>query len=216
MTTDRRPAEPDRDTRVTDRISNPWGTRSRYRGRTWPERVDQLLADGVAAEDVDRWVQSASVLHSNGDAFDIAVKDGRIVGVRGRAVDRVNRGRLDPKDLYGWQANGSRDRLTRPLVRRDGALVETDWDTAMELVVRRTKELLDEQGPSALGFYTTGQLFLEEYYTLATLVRGGLSCNHLDGNTRLCTATAGEALKETFGADGQPGSYTDVDHCDTL
>ena len=56
------------------------------------------------------------------DALDFAVKDGRVVGVRGRAVDRVNRGRLDPKDLFGWQANGSGDRLVRPLVRRDGEL----------------------------------------------------------------------------------------------
>jgi anaerobic selenocysteine-containing dehydrogenase len=44
--------------------------------------------------------------------------------------------------------------------------VETDWDTAMDRIVQRSKELLAEQGPSALGFYTTGQLFLEEYYTL--------------------------------------------------
>jgi len=40
------------------------------------------------------------VLHSNGDAMDVAVRDGRIAGVRGRAADRVNRGRLDPKDLW--------------------------------------------------------------------------------------------------------------------
>ena len=38
----------------------------------------------------------------------------------------------------------------------------------------------------------------------------------MDGNTRLCTATAAAALKETFGTDGQPGSYTDVDHCDAI
>ena len=38
----------------------------------------------------------------------------------------------------------------------------------------------------------------------------------MDGNTRLCTATAAAALKETFGADGQPGCYTDVDECDAL
>lgn len=44
--------------------------------------------------------------------MDIAVKDGRIVGVRGRAVDLINHGRLDPKDLYGWQANNSPDRHT--------------------------------------------------------------------------------------------------------
>jgi anaerobic selenocysteine-containing dehydrogenase len=200
-----------------DRIAEPWGTRTPYGpGDTWPTRVDMRLEDGVSEHRVDRWVQSASVLHSNGDGLDLAVKDGRIVGVRGRPEDRVNHGRLDPKDLFGWQANNSPDRLTRPLIRRDGELVETDWDTAMDAVVARTKALLDEQGPSAIGFYTTGQLFLEEYYTLALIAHGGIGTNHLDGNTRLCTATAAAALKESFASDGQPGSYTDVDHADVI
>ena len=179
-------------------------------------RVDTYLADGLAPEDVERWVQTASILHSNGDALDIAVRDGRIAGVRGRAADRVNHGRLGPKDLFGWQANGSPDRLTRPLVRRDGRLVETDWDTAMDAVVGRVRDLLDEQGPSAVGFYTTGQLFLEEYYTLGLIAHGGIGTNHVDGNTRLCTATAAEALKESFACDGQPGSYSDIDHADVV
>ncbi|MEU6459912.1 nitrate reductase [Streptomyces sp. NPDC047065] len=202
---------------AVDRIGQPWGARTVYgRHESWPGRVDTFLADGVAAASVQRWVQAASILHSDGDAMDIAVADGRMVGVRGREVDRVNRGRLGPKDLFGWQANGSRDRLTRPLVRRDGRLVETDWDTAMDLVAARSSELLDERGPGAVGFYTSGQLFLEEYYTLAVLARGGIGTNHLDGNTRLCTATAGEALKESFGSDGQPGSYDDIDHADAI
>ncbi|NUW37644.1 nitrate reductase [Nonomuraea sp. SMC257] len=200
-----------------DRIAEPWGTRTPYgAGDEWPVRVDRFLQEGVREEDVERWAQSASILHSNGDALDIAVSDGRIVGVRGRAADRVNRGRLGPKDLYGWQANHSPDRLTRPLVRENGRLVEADWDTAMERVAGRAKELLDEQGPSALAFYTTGQLFLEEYYTLGLIAHGGIGTNHVDGNTRLCTATAAAALKESFGSDGQPGSYADVDHADVI
>lgn len=204
-------------THQVDRIAEPWGTRTPYgQGEPWPARVDTHIEEGLSPDDVDRWVQSASILHSNGDAMDIAVKDGRIVGVRGRAVDRVNHGRLGPKDLYGWQANNSADRLTRPLIRRDGRLVETDWDTAMEAVASRTKELLGERGPSSIGFYTTGQLFLEEYYTLGLIAHGGIGTNHVDGNTRLCTATAAAALKESFASDGQPGSYTDVDHADVI
>ncbi|MFE9578088.1 molybdopterin oxidoreductase family protein [Nocardia sp. NPDC006044] len=199
-----------------DRIGEPWGRRTPYGpGESWPARVDMYLAEGVDPAEV-RWVQSASVLHSNGDALDIAVRDGAIVGVRGRAVDRVNRGRLGPKDLFGWQANAAPDRLTRPLIRRDGELVETDWDTAMDRIVRRSRALLAERGAESIGFYTSGQLFLEEYYTLGVIARGGIGTNHLDGNTRLCTATAAEALKESFGSDGQPGSYTDVDHADVI
>ena len=203
---------------MADRIAQPWGQRTPYaRGGSWPARVDTFLEAGLTEADVEHWAQSASVLHSNGDAMDIAVRDGRIVGVRGRAVDRVNRGRLDPKDLYGWQANNSADRLTRPLVRRDGELVETGWDEAMDRVVTRSKELLDGPGGwGRFGFYTSGQLFLEEYYTLAVLGRAGLGTPHMDGNTRLCTATAASALKASFGTDGQPGSYADVDECDAL
>jgi anaerobic selenocysteine-containing dehydrogenase len=203
--------------RVVDRIAEPWGGRTPYgSGEEWPVRVDSFLSPGLTADDVDAWVPSASVLHSNGDGLDIAVKDGAIVGVRGRGEDRVNRGRLDPKDLYGWQANGAADRLTRPLVRRDGELRETSWDDAMGLVVARSQDLLAERGPGSIAFYTSGQLFLEEYYTLATLARAGIGTAHLDGNTRLCTATADEALKQTFGSDGQPGSYADVDHADVI
>ncbi|MFD9520717.1 molybdopterin oxidoreductase family protein [Streptomyces sp. NPDC059979] len=206
--------------RAPDRIADPWGRRTPYgRGDVWPERVDLYLTEGAGdngPDPVDRWVLTASNLHSNGDAMELAVRDGRLVGVRGMAGDRVNRGRLDPKDLYGWQANASPDRLTRPLIREGGVQRETDWDTAMAGIVDRTRALLDGPGPSSIGFYTSGQLFLEEYYTLAVVARGGLGTKHLDGNTRLCTSTAAEALKESFGCDGQPGSYGDIDHADTI
>jgi ferredoxin-nitrate reductase len=202
---------------MTDRIANPWGERTPYGpGEEWPVRVDQFLEEGVSEEDVDQWTQTATVLHSNDDALDLAVKDGRIVGVRGRADDRVNRGRLGPKDLFGWQANNSEDRLKRPLVRKNGEFEETSWDEAMGLIVERSKELLEEKGPLAFGFYTTGQLFLEEYYTLAVGGRAGLGTPHMDGNTRTCTATAAQAMKESFGCDGQPGSYAGVDHADAI
>jgi anaerobic selenocysteine-containing dehydrogenase len=200
------------------RIADPWGERTPYaRGTEWPERVDVQLADGLTEDEVESWAQSASVLHSNGDALDIAVRDGEIVGVRGRAADRVNRGRLGPKDLFGWQANGSADRLTRPLVRSGGELHEADWEDAMGRIVERSRGLLDQPGGwGKVGFYTSGQLFSEEYYTLAVIGKAGIGTPHMDGNTRLCTATAGAALKESFGTDGQPASYSDFDECDAI
>jgi ferredoxin-nitrate reductase len=202
---------------MTDRIKEPWGERTPFgQGEDWPVRVDQFLEEGISEREVDRWVQTASILHSNGDALDIAVKHGRIVGVRGRGVDRVNEGRVDPKDLFGWQANDSEDRLKKPLVRENGELVEASWDEAMGRVVERSRGLLEEKGPLAFGFYTTGQLFLEEYYTLGVIGKAGLGTPHMDGNTRLCTATAGESLKQSFGTDGQPGSYADVNHADAI
>src|SRR3954469_1210873 len=203
---------------MVDRIADIWGTRTPFeRGERWPVRVDLKLAEGLTEHDVDRWVQSACTLCSNGCGADIAVKDGRMVGIRGRAVDTVNHGRLGPKGLFGsWQGMNSPDRLTKPLIRVDGELVETDWDTAMTRIVERSRALLDEKGPLSHAFYTSGQLFLEEYYALAIIGKAGIGTPHMDGNTRLCTATAAAAMKESFGSDGQPGSYADIDECDAI
>jgi ferredoxin-nitrate reductase len=201
---------------TTDRIEHIWGARTPYgSGEEWPERVDIHLVDGVSEADVDRWVQSACLLCSNGCGVDVAVADGRMVGMRGRAVDRVNKGRLGPKGLFGWQGQ-LHDRLTTPLVRRNGELVEATWEEAMQVVVDRSRALLDDKGPLSHGFYTSGQLMLEEYYTLAVIGKAGIGTPHMDGNTRLCTATAAACLKESFGTDGQPGSYADLDLCDAM
>jgi anaerobic selenocysteine-containing dehydrogenase len=203
---------------MVDRVADIWGPRTPHaKGTVWPARVDQYLADGLAESDVDRWVSSACLLCSNGCGCEIAVRDGRMVGVRGRATDVVNHGRLGPKGLYAstsWAS--SPDRLMRPLIRDKGELVETDWGTAMGRIVDVSKRLLDENGPLTHGFYTSGQLFLEEYYTLSVIGKAGLGTPHMDGNTRLCTATAAAAFKESFGTDGQPGSYTDIEHCDAV
>src|SRR5205085_10045833 len=136
---------------MTDRIADIWGGRTPHAaGTPWPVRVDRYADEGVAEADID-WVQSACVLCSNGCGMDIGVQDGRIVGVRGRASDRVNHGRLGPKGLFGWQANASPDRLRTPLIRRDGALQRASWDEAMSLIVERSRALLDEHGPGAMA-----------------------------------------------------------------
>jgi ferredoxin-nitrate reductase len=201
---------------ASDRISDIWGERTPHgSGEPWPVRVDVSVLDGVDQNAI-AWTRSACVLCSHGCGLDVGVLDGRIVGVRGHADDHVNRGRLGPKGLFGWQANQSPDRLTTPLVRRDGELQAATWEEAMSLVADRSRNVLTEHGPLAMGFYNTGQLFLEDYYTLAVLVRGGIGTPHMDGNTRLCTATSDAALKETFGSDGDPGALEDFDTCDTI
>ena len=73
------------------------------------------------------------------------------------------------------------------------------------LIVKKSKEIIEKHTSLGIGFYTSGQLFLEEYYTLGVIGKAGLGTPHMDGNTRLCTATAAAALKVSFGSDGQPG-----------
>lgn len=91
-----------------DRTVDVWGARTPHgQGTEWPARVDSYLSPGLDEADVDRWVRSACVLCSNGCGVDIAVVGGEMVGVRGRADDRVNRAGWARKGLYGWQASAA-------------------------------------------------------------------------------------------------------------
>ncbi|CAG7645976.1 hypothetical protein SBRY_40294 [Actinacidiphila bryophytorum] len=103
---------------ATDRIAEPRGARTPFpAGGRRPERVDTQPADGVEPEDVEAWVRSASLLHSNGDAMDIAVAGGRIAGVRGRralglrGVEAVHR--RPPLRLLGPVARAAARRAQR-------------------------------------------------------------------------------------------------------
>jgi anaerobic selenocysteine-containing dehydrogenase len=193
-----------------DSISDIWGLRTPHH-QQWPARIDERTST-----DPDKWIPSTCVLCSTGCALEIGVKGGKIVGVRGREIDRVNRGRLGPKGLHGWEANHHSDRLTHPLIRDGGGLREASWEEAMQLVVDKAKQIRTKFTPGALGFYNSGQLTLEEYYTLGLLADVGVGTPHVDGNTRLCTATAAMALIESFGTDGNPGSYSDLDVTDAV
>lgn len=195
-----------------DSIAHIWGYRTPYAGEgQWPVRVDER-----ALADADHWVQSACVFCSNGCGLDIGVSDGRMVAVRGRAHDWANRGRLGPKGLHGWEANMSPDRLTRPLIRTSSGLRETTWQEAMALLVERSQQVCGNGSALGMAFYVGGQLFLEEYYTLAVIALAGLGTPHLDSSVRLSTAAGAAALMESFGAEGQPGCYDDIDTTDAI
>jgi len=177
-------------------------------------RVDSNL--GIIGEP-DRWIHSACILCSNGCGLEIAVKDEAIVGVRGIADHPVNFGHLGPKGEHGWVANNSHRRGTRPMIRRckGGVLEPVSWPEAMDFFIDRFRHAW-EKGHENLACYNSGQLTIEELYTLAKLWRGGLQSSNIDGNTRLCTATSATGLMANFGADGPVASYVDIDQADLL
>lgn len=97
-------------------------------------RIDQNL--GIAGAP-DKWVHSACLLCSNGCGLDIAVKDKRIVGVRGQPDHPVSFGHLGPKGEHAWVANNSKRRGTTPMIRRKrGApLQPVSWAEAMDFFI---------------------------------------------------------------------------------
>jgi ferredoxin-nitrate reductase len=166
--------------------------------------------------EIDKWAYSTCGICSIGCGCHIAVKNNKIVGVRGNAKHPTNMGRLGPKGENQWYANNSSDRLLTPLIRKSGILEPASWDEALDLLVTKSKEIQKAMGKNSIAIYSTGQGTLEEYYTIGKIGRAGLRSHMLDANTRLCTSTTEWALMQSFGADGVPASFEDVDLTETI
>ena len=164
----------------------------------------------------ERWVRTTCGYCSVGCGMLVGVRDGRAVTVRGDPDHPVNRGRLCPKGLSEHETLAAPGRLTRPLVRREGAFVPVDWDTALDAVVGGFGALLDRHGPEAVAILSTGQAVTEELYALGKLARLGMGLAHYDGNTTLCMASAVSGYKLSFGSDGPPGAYSDLEDADCI
>jgi assimilatory nitrate reductase catalytic subunit len=83
-------------------------------------------------------------------------------------------------------------------------------------MVSQFRGVQKKYGPQALGVISTGQLLTEEFYALGKLVQLGFRTNNYDGNTTLCMASAVSGYKRSFGSDGPPGAYDDLEKADVV
>ena len=140
-----------------------------------------------------------------------------IARVSGDKLHPTNFGRLCTKGATHAELMQATDtRLTSALVRqsRDANPTATPVDEAVALAGRRLRAIVDEHGPDAVAIYVSGQMSLESQYLATKLAKGFLRTRYLESNSRLCMASAGTGYKQSLGADGPPGSYTDYDTTD--
>ena len=164
----------------------------------------------------DQWVSTTCGYCSVGCGIEIGVKDGRAVASRPLASHPVNRGKLCPKGLSEHYILDAPNRLKRPLLRVKGKLVEVGWDDAIGTLVDRFRDVQNRNGKQSLGVVSTGQLLTEEFYALGKLVQLGFGTSNYDGNTTLCMSSAVAGYKLSFGSDGPPGAYEDMEKADVV
>ncbi len=164
----------------------------------------------------DRWVKTTCGYCSVGCGMEVGVKDGKAVAVRGNEDHPVNRGKLCPKGLSEHHTLAAPGRAKQPLLRKQGKLVPVSWDEALGVLVDKFRSIQQKHGKQSLGVIGTGQLVTEEFYTLGKLVQLGFGTSNFDGNTTLCMASAVSGYKLSFGSDGPPGSYADMETADVV
>jgi predicted molibdopterin-dependent oxidoreductase YjgC len=120
-----------------------------------------------------------------GCQFDLNVYDGRVMRVTSNPDAPVNGMALCVKGRYGYDFIHHPDRLTTPLVKRDGEFVAASWDEALDLVATKLAAIREEHGPDALAFLCSAKCTNEENYLLQKFARAVLGTNNVDHCARL-------------------------------
>ncbi|MBC8316973.1 MAG: molybdopterin-dependent oxidoreductase, partial [Desulfobulbaceae bacterium] len=173
---------------------------------------------GVAgAADVESWHKGSCRLCGAGCRVELGVKSGKAVALRGIKDARTNFGYVCMKGMLFYKCMDHPDRLTKPLYRekKTDAFREITWDQALDIAASKFADVVKKDGNDAVGYYGSGQALTEETYLFQKIFRGGLQTNNVEGNPRLCMASAVGGYLTSFGADEPIGGYADIEqaHC---
>ena len=161
-------------------------------------------------KNVDQWVKGVCRFCGTGCGVMVGVKNKKVVTVKGDPNNH-NAGFLCLKGALMTPIIYSKDRVTEPLIRKNGKLTPASWDEAMNLVALKFKDAIKNHGPTSVGYYGSGQALTEETYLASKIFKAGLKSNNVEGNPRLCMASAVGGYVTTYGKDEPCGTFDDID-----
>jgi formate dehydrogenase alpha subunit len=140
--------------------------------------------------------------------------DDRIVSIAPALDGPANRGHTCLKGRFAHQFTRSPDRLTTPLIRRDGVLEPATWDEAIDRIVTELTRIKTDHGPDAIAGLASSRATNEDCYAMSRFIRAAVGTNNLDNCSRVCHSPTSWALRKTLGLSGATGSFDDIDHAD--
>ena len=153
-----------------------------------------------------KYVQTTCPYCGTGCSFNLVVQDGKVVGTAPYRRSPVNEGKVCPKGTYAHEFVNSPDRLTKPLIKKDGKFVEATWDEAYDLIAQKFKSYK----PDEFAALASARVSNEENYLLMKFARGVMKSRHIDHCARLCHASTVAGLAASFGSGAMTNSILDI------
>ncbi len=165
-----------------------------------------LVARSEKWEKPERHVQTICPYCGVGCHLVLGVRDNRIVRVRAGRDNGVNDGQLCVKGRFGLDFVHSEQRLTTPLIRKDGTLVPAEWDEALDLVAAKLRQYRGD----GFGLLASAKCTNEENYLLSKFARAVMQTNNVDHCARLCHASTVTGLAMAFGSGAMTNPIQDI------
>jgi formate dehydrogenase major subunit len=166
---------------------------------------------GTKTAPYDQQVRTLCTYCGVGCNLEVKVRDGQIQGIQGAEDATVNRGHTCVKGRFAFEFHRHPDRLTTPLIRRDGQLQPATWDEALDYSARRFQEIKDRHGPDALAGISSARCTNEENYLMQKFFRVVIGTNNIDGCARVCHAPTALGMQWTLGTGAATNSVADLD-----
>ena len=151
-----------------------------------------------------------------GCSLNLVVKNDKLVGVAPSQRSPINEGKLCPKGATCWEFVHSPDRLTKPLIKKNGKFEEASWDEALDLIAKKFKEISDKHGPRALGFQVSCRTPNEDCYIMQKWARMAFRTNNVDNCARICHGPSVAGLSLSFGSGAATNPFEDVLNSDLI
>lgn len=114
----------------------------------------------------------------------LEVKDNQIMKVRGDKDAPVNKGQTCVKGAFAYKYVHAADRLTTPLLRKAGKLVEATWEEALQFIAEKLSSIKDQFGPTAVSMFACARTTNESNYVTQKFMRAVIGSNNIDGCNR--------------------------------
>ncbi|PLX73504.1 MAG: NADH dehydrogenase (quinone) subunit G [Desulfuromonas sp.] len=157
-------------------------------------------------------VDSVCSYCGNGCTITMGVKDNKVQTIRFNDKIGVNDGNLCIRGRFGYSYANSDDRLTTPLIKKDGELVEASWDEALEAVAEGFKKAAADKG---VGIISGARLTNEELFLLKNVAKA-IGTENLDHSGGECYKGVTEGLVETLGVKASTGTFPQVEDADVI
>lgn len=150
-----------------------------------------------------------------GCQFELIVKDNKVVQIE--PLNLIpNEGLLCVKGKFAYKYINHRDRLTKPLIKKDGAFVESTWKEAYDLIVSKIQSTKENFGPAAFAGLASAKCTNEENYIFQKFMRAAIGTNNVDHCARLCHASTVSGLATTLGSGAMTNSIAEVKENDVI
>ncbi|MGE0102386.1 MAG: formate dehydrogenase subunit alpha [Blastocatellales bacterium] len=164
----------------------------------------------------EAWTRTTCPYCGTGCEMEVGVRAGRMISVRPYLEAPVNRGHLCVKGRYAFNFVYARDRVTAPMIRRDGTWREVGWDEALEFTASELRRMIESHGPDSVGMLGSSRATNEENYLTQKFARVVLGTNNVDCCARVCHAPTAAAMKAVLGTGAATNSYDDIELASTI